>query len=967
MESNALEIVCFVCMAIGICLPLWSIFAFKDIVRYRTKGKYPSVEIRDYSFLIFSSVVWSICSIIYSLFIYLIYIHYPAHINFNFCIRLILYSFELFGILSLLIVKICKLYYNIHKLIDDEKWFCCHIIDKYWLHSFYIINYELVGRSSYLLLFCCVYFSFGILMITFCSIFSYSLKNNILMEYISLFIISIIPMILIFYIYKNIKYNTKYFVDDHFLLQEISISIIIYFIQLWPPLITIIIFNNNIILIYIIQIITNTISCSLLIIISLKFGIWAAINRENIIKQERNKLKSISNVNKTISYYESKYEHTKRLSALNETISNDQLKSLRLESASIESNSASNSASNSPRNIQMHHIHTSTSQTNKARTPANFEMFTHTKSKENSFAPYAFANKYNKMNCKTKTKQPYIDSIEKIFFKDLLNFRFGFYIFSEYLYNNKALNNLAFIAELEQFKKELNIQLNTKQYHKKKLISKKYNWIKNIDLKFLPRGDCQYMASNQNNIVFQAWNIYKKYINAKIINKNDQQLNISITEPIAYKIGNILESIYQQYQFLYSQKKYYLKYKKNKNMYIECFEELVSENPNDIYCQLLLGDAYLNIQRTSDAICSYERALMISNYDIKLSLKFGRALISSHDYQRAILHFEATLANYKDKNKEINNNNNIIIDIKTELAELYIQFEEYNKAKILLMESISTNSQTFHDLNSNVKILRLFADLYQNAKRWKDTKSLLIESWRFQQKLLSLANSSGKDIKPIENISSEICYNLGFVYLQLNDITNAHQYLTKSIEFNIKHENAMIEIAKLYKIKGNYQLAKEKLKSILSFNQNNENAIILLSNICIECNDLKTAINELILFHKVNSLNMNVLLILITLLKRNGEFQKIKDLMNEYNNKNNICVGLYYIKGYILWYIDNDNVLAINELNKIRTDVIWGPLAIILMIKIYLYLNPSFTFIDIMIKYTNNSINKHLEICQYLM
>eukprot|EP01084_Bolivina_argentea_P101384 181778_1 len=37
------------------------------------------------------------------------------------------------------------------------------------------------------------------------------------------------------------------------------------------------------------------------------------------------------------------------------------------------------------------------------------------------------------------------------------------------------------------------------------------------------------------------------------------------------------------------------------------------------------------------------------------------------------------------------------------------------------------------------------------------------------------------------------------------------------------------------------------------------------------------------------------------------------------------------------------------------------------MIKIYLYLNPSFTFIDIMIKYTNNSINKHLEICQYLM
>ncbi len=80
-----------------------------------------------------------------------------------------------------------------------------------------------------------------------------------------------------------------------------------------------------------------------------------------------------------------------------------------------------------------------------------------------------------------------------------------------------------------------------------------------------------------------------------------------------------------------------------------------------------------------------------------------------------------------------NNNNNIIIniiDVKTELAELYniIQFEEYNKAKILLMESISKNGQTFHELKSNIKILRLFDDLYETAKRWNDRYKIIINS-----------------------------------------------------------------------------------------------------------------------------------------------------------------------------------------------------------------------------------------------
>ena len=105
-------------------------------------------------------------------------------------------------------------------------------------------------------------------------------------------------------------------------------------------------------------------------------------------------------------------------------------------------------------------------------------------------------------------------------------------------------------------------------------------------------------------------------------------------------------------------------------MYTECFEQLVRDNPHDVHCQLLLGDSYMNIQRTSAAIHCYEQALMMSDDDEKVAGKLGRALLASHDYQRAQLHFESTLANSRHSE---------CTEIKAELAELYLQFEEYDK------------------------------------------------------------------------------------------------------------------------------------------------------------------------------------------------------------------------------------------------------------------------------------------------
>ena len=86
--------------------------------------------------------------------------------------------------------------------------------------------------------------------------------------------------------------------------------------------------------------------------------------------------------------------------------------------------------------------------------------------------------------------------------------------------------------------------------------------------------------------------------------------------------------------------------------------------------------------------------------------------------------------------------------------------------------------------------------------------------------------------------------------------------------------------------------------------------------------------------------------------------------MNDYKL---ISMGMHYVRGYALWYLDNDGVAAISELNQIRNDTNWAAQSLRLMIKIYLFLNPHFTFIDITSRYCHSSRTQQLEICQSLL
>lgn len=95
----------------------------------------------------------------------------------------------------------------------------------------------------------------------------------------------------------------------------------------------------------------------------------------------------------------------------------------------------------------------------------------------------------------------------------------------------------------------------------------------------------------------------------------------------------------------------------------------------------MLGDAYMSIQESDDAINSFKSALRQSPNDSILSSKLGRAYVKTHQYNRAISYYKEAIQN--DKNSAM----------KLDLAELYLKLKQFSNAEQTLIEDIESNNR----------------------------------------------------------------------------------------------------------------------------------------------------------------------------------------------------------------------------------------------------------------------------------
>lgn len=120
--------------------------------------------------------------------------------------------------------------------------------------------------------------------------------------------------------------------------------------------------------------------------------------------------------------------------------------------------------------------------------------------------------------------------------------------------------------------------------------------------------------------------------------------------------------------------------KKDRVLFAQCFKELVENSPGP-ESYLMLGDAYMSIQESEEAINSFKSALRQNPNDPILASKLGRAYVKTHQYNKAISYYkEATL---NDKNSSM----------KLDLAELFLKLKQFSNAEQTLIEDIESNNR----------------------------------------------------------------------------------------------------------------------------------------------------------------------------------------------------------------------------------------------------------------------------------
>ena len=87
----------------------------------------------------------------------------------------------------------------------------------------------------------------------------------------------------------------------------------------------------------------------------------------------------------------------------------------------------------------------------------------------------------------------------------------------------------------------------------------------------------------------------------------------------------------------------------------------------------------MDIQEPEEAIIYYERALDKDPDDLVLIREVGKALVMTHDYNRAIKYYEQTL--HEEPH---------LFELRGDLADLYIKLKAFDEAKRVLIDALKT-------------------------------------------------------------------------------------------------------------------------------------------------------------------------------------------------------------------------------------------------------------------------------------
>lgn len=206
----------------------------------------------------------------------------------------------------------------------------------------------------------------------------------------------------------------------------------------------------------------------------------------------------------------------------------------------------------------------------------------------------------------------------------------------------------------------------------------------------------------------------------------------------------------------------YLKERLDKRAYLQCYQEMVDTNPGpDSF--VLLGDAYMYILgkfkfltlamnilpivfnltlfvEPDLALESFEKALKMNPSDPFLTSKMGSALVETHHFARAVNYYKETIKTTDSP------------DLKLQLADLYMQLKQYDKAEQLLTKEIDgEKNKKIDDLVSlqyRTKLYMLLSQIYEKGGKMAMALAVLKDGRDNQSRVRKLCSieQTGKKV-----------------------------------------------------------------------------------------------------------------------------------------------------------------------------------------------------------------------------
>uniref|UniRef100_A0A8C5SQZ9 Tetratricopeptide repeat domain 21B n=1 Tax=Laticauda laticaudata TaxID=8630 RepID=A0A8C5SQZ9_LATLA len=254
----------------------------------------------------------------------------------------------------------------------------------------------------------------------------------------------------------------------------------------------------------------------------------------------------------------------------------------------------------------------------------------------------------------------------------------------------------------------------------------------------------------------------------------------------------------------------YLKYRRDKKLYVSCYRDLVEKMPSS-HTFLLLGDAYMNIQEPEEAIEAYEQSLKKNPRDGALARKIGNALVKTHNYSKAISYYEAALKTGQQ---------NILCH---DLAELLLKLSQYDKAEKVLRQAL--DHEPVNDLSSlmeDIRYLVLLAKVYSKMERTEDAVFSLQQAREMQAKVLKRIQIEQLDAVPLQKqLAAEICAEIAKQSATQRNCEKAITFYKEALAHCETDNKVMLELARLYLALDEVDACQYQCAALLKNDQDN--------------------------------------------------------------------------------------------------------------------------------------------------